>query len=101
MWTSPDGKTHNHIDQILIDWGRHPSLLNVQSFRAPDCHNEHYLMFAKVWERLSVSKQAAQTSDTEKFNIRKINELEITKQDRIKISNGFAALENLKEIMRK
>jgi hypothetical protein len=41
-------------------------------------------MVAKVWERLAVGKQAAQTSDMEKFNIRKINELEVTKQYRIK-----------------
>jgi hypothetical protein len=30
MWTSPDGKTHNHIDHILIDRRRHSSILNVR-----------------------------------------------------------------------
>ena len=28
-WTSPDGKTHNQIDHILIDRRRHSSLLDV------------------------------------------------------------------------
>jgi hypothetical protein len=28
-WTSPDGKTHSQIDHILIDWGRHSSVLDV------------------------------------------------------------------------
>jgi hypothetical protein len=29
-WTSPDGKTHNQIDHILIDMGRHSSVLDVR-----------------------------------------------------------------------
>jgi hypothetical protein len=29
MWTSPDGKTHNQINHILIDRRRHSSVLDV------------------------------------------------------------------------
>jgi hypothetical protein len=32
-WTSPDGKTHNQIDNILIDRRRHSSVPDVRSFR--------------------------------------------------------------------
>jgi hypothetical protein len=63
--TSPDGKTHNQIYHILIDRRWHSSILDVRSFRAVDCVNDHYLVVAKVKERLAVSKQAVQKVDGE------------------------------------
>jgi len=47
-----------------------------------------------VRERLAVSKQAAQKFHGERFNLRKVNDLEIRKQYQIEISNRLAALEN-------
>jgi hypothetical protein len=55
---------------------------------------DHYLVLAKGRERLAVSKQAAQNFHVERFNIRKLSELEFRKPYQIKISNRFAALEN-------
>jgi len=52
---------------------------------------------AEVRERVGVSKQAAQKFDVERFNLRKLNELEVRKQYQIEISNRFAALENLSD----
>jgi bifunctional DNA-binding transcriptional regulator/antitoxin component of YhaV-PrlF toxin-antitoxin module len=54
-------------------------------------------MVAKVRERLAVRKQAAQESDGGRFNLRKLNDLEVRKQYQIDITNRFAALENLNE----
>jgi hypothetical protein len=58
-WTSPDGKTHNLIDHILIDEQRHSSVLDVRSFRAADCDTYHSLVVAKFMERLRVNKQGS------------------------------------------
>ena len=55
--TPPDGKTNNQIDHILTDRRWHSSILNVQSFGGADCDTDHYLVVAKVMERLAVSKQ--------------------------------------------
>jgi len=68
-WTSPNGKTHNLIDHILIDRRWHWNILDVQNFRGADCDIDHYLAVAKVRERLAVSKQVAQSFDGEKFNL--------------------------------
>jgi len=59
-WTSPDGKTHNQIDNILIDRRWHSSMLDARSFMGAECDTDHYLVVAKVRERLAISKQAAQ-----------------------------------------
>jgi hypothetical protein len=56
-WASPDGKTHSQIDHILVDRQRHSNVLYVRSFRAADCDIDHYLVVAKVRERLAVNKQ--------------------------------------------
>jgi hypothetical protein len=50
---------------------------------------------AKVRERLVVRKQAAQTFDGVRFNLRKLNDLEVRKQYQIEITNKFATLENV------
>ena len=91
-WTSPDGKTHNQINHILIDRRRQSSILDVRSVRGADCDTDHYLVVAKVRERLIVSKQAAQKFDGIRINLRKLKKLEVRKRYQIKFTNRFANL---------
>jgi hypothetical protein len=56
---------HSQIDNILIDRRRHSRLLEVRSFRGADCNIGHYLVVAKVRERLAVGKQATQKFEME------------------------------------
>ena len=55
------------------------------------------IWWLKIRERLAVSKQAAQKFDGERFNLRKLNELELRKQYQIENTNRFATLENLRD----
>jgi hypothetical protein len=91
-WTSPDGKTHNQIDHILIDRRRHSSLLDVRSFRGADCDSDHYLVVAKFRERLTVSKRMVKKMDVERFNLKQLNEEEVKEEYQVTIKNKFAAL---------
>ena len=49
----------------------------MRKFRGADRHTDHYLVIAKDRERLAVGKQAAQRFDRQRFNLRKLNELEV------------------------
>jgi hypothetical protein len=49
----------------------------------------------KVRERLPVNKQTTHRVHMERFNLKKLNEVEGKEQDRFEISNRVAALENL------
>jgi hypothetical protein len=64
-WTSPDGKTHN---QMTAD-------------------NDHYLVAAKVRERVAVHKQRSQRFETERFNLKKLNDLDGKEQFHVEVSD--------------
>ena len=46
---------------------------------------------------MAVGKQGAQRLDGQRFNLSKLNDLEVRKQYQINITNRFAALVNLNE----
>jgi len=54
-------------------------------------------VIAEVREGLVVSKQETQKFDVERFNLRKISEMEFRKPYEIKISKRTAVLENLSD----
>jgi hypothetical protein len=51
------------MDHVLRDERWHSSIIGVQSLRGTDYDTDHYLVVAKVTERLSASKQGAQKFD--------------------------------------
>ena len=83
-WTPPDGKSHHQFDHILIDRRRQSSVLDVCSFRGADCDSDHYLVVENIREILEVNKQASQTLDGEKFNVRVLKNWRLRKNTRLR-----------------
>jgi hypothetical protein len=83
------------IDHILKYMRGNSSILDLRSFRAADCDTNHYLVVAKVRERLTVSNRTTHRFHMERFNLMKLNEVDGKEQYRVEISNRFATLENL------
>jgi hypothetical protein len=52
---------------------------------------------AKLKERTSVSKRARRKLDLNRFDVRKLNDLEVKENYQVETSNRFAVLENLDE----
>jgi hypothetical protein len=50
---------------------------------------------AKVWERPAVNQQTKHRFHMEKFNLKKLNEVEGKEHYHVKISNKFISSENL------
>jgi hypothetical protein len=88
-WMPPDGYIRNW--KYLTDRRRHSSVLDFRSFRPADCDTDDYLTVA---ERLAVSKRTTYRVHTERFSLKKLNEVEGKGQYRVAIPNTFAALEN-------
>jgi hypothetical protein len=93
--TSPGEKCHNRIYHVQTDRRRHSSVPDVPLFRAVDCDNDHYVVVAKVRERLAANEQRSQRSHMERFNPKKWNEVEGKEQYRVEVSNRFVVLEDL------
>jgi hypothetical protein len=70
-------------------------MLDVRSFRGADCDSDHYLVVAKVGERLAVSKRMVKKMDVDRFNLNKLNEEEVKEQYQVTIKNKFVTLEIL------
>jgi hypothetical protein len=94
-WTSPDVVACNEIEHVFTDTRRHSNILDVRSFRVADCDTDYFLLLAKLRERISVSKGARQKSDSERFDLRKLDDVEVKEKYQLEISNRFAALESL------
>jgi hypothetical protein len=58
-------------------------------------HSGQQIVKVIVRERLAVIKQRSQRFDMERFDLKKLNDVEGKEQFRVEVSNRFAALEDL------
>jgi hypothetical protein len=72
-------------------------VLDVRSFGGANCDTDCYLVVAKWRERISVSKQTRQKIYLERFDLKRLDNVEVKEKYQVEISNRFDALEGLVE----
>lgn len=75
-WISPDGKTKNQIDHIIIDKRHASDVMDIRSYRGADCDTDHYLVVMKYRQRISMTRKM-KGKKQEKFNVRKLSNKDI------------------------
>ena len=95
-WNSPDGKTKNMIDHILVNRKWLKSVKDTRSFRGADVGSDHNLVICNV--KLSLKAVKKQGKSLRKvFNTDKLKDRQIRQEFTIKLKNRFRLLENLDE----
>ena len=91
-WLSPNGKTKNQIDHILINKRFRNSVKDTKVFRSADIGSDHYLVCMKV--KLSLRNQRKDKWNTrKKYDMEKLRDERIGKAFIITLKNRYQALE--------
>ncbi|XP_029340938.1 craniofacial development protein 2-like [Acyrthosiphon pisum] len=73
-WKSPDRRTMNQIDHVLIAKRYRSSITDVRSYRGADCDTDHFLVICKF--RLKLQRASRYFQKALKFNIEELKDEE-------------------------
>ena len=95
-WKSPDNRTFNQIDHILINKKHRGALQDVRSMRGAECGSDHYMVSAKVKAKLSTNKSSP-AEKIERYGVEKLLMEEKKENYQLNLSNRFQILSLLDE----
>lgn len=93
-WTSPNGRTNNQIDHVLINAKHRNALLDVRSFRGADCDTDHYCTIAKLKAKLKTGG-TAKTQKMEHLDTEKLQDKTIKNNFQAQLANRLSVLQTL------
>jgi hypothetical protein len=67
-WISPDGGTRNQTDRIIIRTRHAKDIIDVKTCRGADCDSDHFLIRARLRQRLTASKKASTGKKQIRYN---------------------------------
>lgn len=92
-WISPNGKTENQIDHVLISRQHRTSCLDTRSMRGADASSDHELIRCKLRIKLKASKKR-EANRRIKYDTTKLQLPEKKRAFSIALKNRFQALED-------
>ena len=94
-WKSPDGRTSNQIDHIIINGKWRRSLQDVRVCRGADIYSDHYLVTARV--KLKLHKVVPESQRRKQLDVTRLA-CPVTKQEFVlELRNRFSALTDTSE----
>ena len=94
-WKSPDGRTRNQIDHIIINGKWRRSLQDVRVCRGADIYSDHYLVTARV--KLKLHKVVPESQRRKQLDVTRLA-WPATKQEFVlELRNRFSALTDTSE----
>ena len=90
-WTSPDGRTENQIDHIIIGRKWRRSLLDVRVKRGADVGSDHHLVVADLKVKLKAYRDRADRP-SHKYNVHSLKDKAEAEVYRFELRNRFSEL---------
>nr|KAG5686358.1 hypothetical protein BaRGS_026819 [Batillaria attramentaria] len=95
-WVSPNHRTENQIDHVIVRQRWRSSLQDVRARRGADIGLDHHLVVAKLKMKLSSARKKQQNPRV-RFNVRKLRMVETKEAFQIALQNRFEALQTDEE----
>ncbi|XP_052080696.1 craniofacial development protein 2-like [Mytilus californianus] len=95
-WESPDGRTKNQIDHIMISQRWRSSLQDVRVMRGADISSDHHHSIAKV--KIKLAKGTKVEQKRIKYNVEKLKDLHLKDQFQIELRNRFEVLKDVPDL---
>ena len=93
-WYSPDGKTANQIDHVLVNNRFRSSITDVRALRGPDIGSDHNLIKVKMKVKLRTRKVEDKTQHAKSKTVNEFQSKEWKEKYTAEISNRFETLED-------
>ena len=94
-WKSPDGKTVNQIDHVMVNGRMRTSILDTRVMRGADVYSDHYLVRTRV--RLKLARARGKMKARVRFDVCKLQSEEIRRRYNVEVKNKFEALGDIED----
>ncbi|XP_072937456.1 uncharacterized protein [Epargyreus clarus] len=91
-WISPDGRTINQIDHVLVD-ARHKSVIeDVRTYRGADCDSDHYLLGIKIKAKIKITR-SKRGNNEDLIDTEALKSENLRNEFQLELSNRFQNLD--------